>query len=71
MMASVRCNVPGGSAPQSPLVVPVYGTAPEASNPFDDSGPKPNDVTAAIFLLLRTQDVTPEVFVCLQEPVTA
>ena len=29
-----------------------------------DALPKPNDVTAAMFLLLRTQDITPEVFTC-------
>jgi prepilin-type processing-associated H-X9-DG protein len=38
------------------------------SDPFDakKSGalPKPNDVTAALFLLLRTQDITSEVFIC-------
>jgi type II secretory pathway pseudopilin PulG len=43
----------------------------ETADPFikDDKPaakfkPKPNDVTAALFLLLRTQDITPEVFVC-------
>jgi prepilin-type processing-associated H-X9-DG protein len=44
------------------------------SNPFADEKdapkevlavkPKPNDVTAPLFLLLRTQDIVPEVFVC-------
>ena len=29
-----------------------------------DALPKPNDVTAAMFLLLRTQDITPAVFIC-------
>ena len=29
-----------------------------------DALPKANDVTAALFLLLRTQDITPDVFVC-------
>jgi prepilin-type N-terminal cleavage/methylation domain-containing protein/prepilin-type processing-associated H-X9-DG protein len=39
-------------------------------NPFVTLGPtasphrRDNDVTAAIFLLIRTQDITPEVFVC-------
>jgi prepilin-type N-terminal cleavage/methylation domain-containing protein/prepilin-type processing-associated H-X9-DG protein len=37
-------------------------------NPFGDKGLPgkvgDNDVTAAIFLLIRTQDITPEVFIC-------
>jgi prepilin-type processing-associated H-X9-DG protein len=45
-------------------VVPVWGTGASAGNPFGPDGPAPNDVTAAIFLLLRTQDITPEVFTC-------
>jgi prepilin-type processing-associated H-X9-DG protein len=32
--------------------------------PFVKSGPGPNDVTAAIFLLIETQDITPDVFIC-------
>src|SRR5829696_8390401 len=32
-------------------VIPVWGTGVEASNPFADDGPMPNDVTAAMFLL--------------------
>jgi prepilin-type processing-associated H-X9-DG protein len=43
---------------------PTSGTGAEASNPFGEGGPKPNDVTAALFLLLRTQDITSEVFTC-------
>jgi len=39
-----------------------------ARDPFGDKGLPgkvgDNDVTAAIFLLIRTQDITPEVFVC-------
>ena len=39
-------------------------------NPFGDKGLPgkvgDNDVTAAIFLLIRTQDITPEVFICPQ-----
>src|SRR5439155_17609957 len=34
-----------------------------ARAPFVKSGPV-NDVTAAMFLLLMTQDITPEVFLC-------
>jgi prepilin-type N-terminal cleavage/methylation domain-containing protein len=43
---------------------PTEYTNPFAPNPFGPGGPGPNDVTAVLFLLLRTQDLTPEVFVC-------
>ena len=43
---------------------PTEYSAPLAVNPFASDGPGPNDVTAALFLLLRTQDLTSEVFVC-------
>jgi hypothetical protein len=36
----------------------------DAKNPFGKDGPDANDVTAPIFLLLRTQDLVPGVFVC-------
>jgi prepilin-type processing-associated H-X9-DG protein len=48
--------VSGGEA------IPVWGTGTTSNDPF--AGPKPNDVTAAMFLLLRTQDITSEVFTC-------
>src|SRR5207244_731426 len=35
-----------------------------ATQPSDPDGPAENDVTAAMFLLLRTQDITSEVFCC-------
>ena len=45
--------------------VPTWGTGAAAGNPFVDAdGPRDNDVTAALFLLLRTQDITSEVFTC-------
>jgi prepilin-type N-terminal cleavage/methylation domain-containing protein/prepilin-type processing-associated H-X9-DG protein len=47
---------------------PTEYTASTAPNPFAPSGPGPNDVTAALFLLLRTQDLTSEVFVCPYSP---
>jgi prepilin-type N-terminal cleavage/methylation domain-containing protein len=46
------------------------GGAVEGRNPFALEGPqaspnrRDNDVTAALFLLIRTQDITSEVFVC-------
>ena len=45
--------------------VPTWGTGAPATQPFlDPNRPADNDVTAALFLLLRTQDITSEVFVC-------
>jgi prepilin-type N-terminal cleavage/methylation domain-containing protein/prepilin-type processing-associated H-X9-DG protein len=46
------------------VVTPTWGTGATASNPWASDGPAPTDVSAALFLLLRTQDITPEVFVC-------
>jgi type II secretory pathway pseudopilin PulG len=43
---------------------PTAFTADTAPNPFAEDGPGPNDVTAALFLLLRTMDITSEVFIC-------
>jgi prepilin-type processing-associated H-X9-DG protein len=44
-------------------VVNAY-THPNATNPFAEDGPATNDVTAVLYLLLRTQDLTPGVFIC-------
>ena len=43
---------------------PTQYTAPQAANPFGAQGPDANDVTAALFLLLRTQQLSPSTFVC-------
>jgi prepilin-type processing-associated H-X9-DG protein len=43
---------------------PVWGTGASAKNPFEADGPQPNDVSAAMFLLIRTQDIGAEVFTC-------
>jgi prepilin-type processing-associated H-X9-DG protein len=43
---------------------PTEYTVPAWSDPLAPGGPGPNDVTAALFLLLRTQDMTAEIFVC-------
>jgi hypothetical protein len=37
---------------------------PAAVDPFLTTGPKINDVTAAMFLLVRQADLNPEVFIC-------
>ena len=44
--------------------VPTAFTGVEAANPFGAGGPAANDVSAGLYLVLRTQDLTSEVFVC-------
>lgn len=44
--------------------VPTQYTGVNAPNPFLQGGPAPHDVTGALFLLQRTQDITSEVWVC-------
>jgi prepilin-type processing-associated H-X9-DG protein len=60
-------NDNGGHYPRvtylgGPDAKPVSGTGAANKDPF--SGVEPNDVTAVMFLLLRTQDITAEVFNC-------
>src|SRR4051812_45302811 len=43
---------------------PVWGTGTAAPDLFGPGGPNKNDVTAGLFLLLRTQQITPATFVC-------
>jgi prepilin-type processing-associated H-X9-DG protein len=43
---------------------PTAFTAPDAPDPFAAGGPGPNDVTAAMFLLVRTTEIGLEAFVC-------
>lgn len=47
-----------------PVRVPTWGTGAAATQPFAPDGPAVNDVTAAVFLLLRTQDITAHAFIC-------
>jgi len=42
----------------------TWYTGITATDPFGANRPDPNDVTAALFMLLRTQDITSEVFTC-------
>jgi prepilin-type N-terminal cleavage/methylation domain-containing protein/prepilin-type processing-associated H-X9-DG protein len=51
-------TISGGAA------TPTWGTGASGSDPFLTNGPTNNDVTAALYLLLRTQDITAEVFTC-------
>jgi prepilin-type processing-associated H-X9-DG protein len=41
-----------------------FGTGTAAANPFGTGGPAPNDITAALFLLARTQDLPLATFTC-------
>jgi prepilin-type processing-associated H-X9-DG protein len=43
-------------------------TGANAPAPFAPDGPQANDVTAAMYLLLRTQDISPGTFIC---PITS
>jgi type II secretory pathway pseudopilin PulG len=52
---------------QADAAVTQY-TGSTADNPFGAGGPDANDVTAAMFLLIRTQRLNPEQFIC---PATA
>jgi prepilin-type processing-associated H-X9-DG protein len=47
-----------------PAVQPTQYTGVHAPNPFGPGAPGPNDVTAAMFLLIRTQDIEASAFVC-------
>jgi prepilin-type processing-associated H-X9-DG protein len=48
-----------------PDAPPIWGTGASSGNPFIGAGrPADNDVTAAMFLLVRTQDIVSETFVC-------
>jgi len=50
-------------SPGLPLT-PTWGSGFTGSDPFLANGPVNNDVTGALYLLLRTQEITSEVFVC-------
>lgn len=43
---------------------PKFFTGINAPDPFGAGGPEANDVTAAMFLLMRTEDITSVAFVC-------
>ena len=43
---------------------PTAGTNPAAPDPFRAGGPAPNDVTAALFLLVRTERLPVENLIC-------
>ena len=47
--------------PGQPL---VFGTGITAPDPFAPGGVSPNDVTAAAYLLMQTEKLPPEMFIC-------
>lgn len=50
---------------------PVAFTGVKVASPFKDGGPQRNDVSAPMYLLLRTQDITSDVFICPSSKATA
>jgi len=54
--------------PDAPL---AFGTNPASPDPFAATGPVANDVTAALFLLVRDERVPVEMFICPYDDVNA
>ncbi len=55
------------NSPAGATETATWGTVPTGTDPFTGSAgtrPTNNDVTASLFMLLRTQDITSEVFTC-------
>src|SRR2546421_1275132 len=64
---SLYANENHGNYPRTIYVkgaAPTQGTNASAADPFLPGGSLPNDVTAALFLLMRSQRVPPEIFTC-------
>jgi prepilin-type N-terminal cleavage/methylation domain-containing protein/prepilin-type processing-associated H-X9-DG protein len=64
---SMYANANNGAYPRTTYVpdAPItQGTGADAVTPFVGGEPAPNDVTAAMFLLIRTQQMPTEVFAC-------
>jgi prepilin-type N-terminal cleavage/methylation domain-containing protein/prepilin-type processing-associated H-X9-DG protein len=67
MALSIYANENHGTYPRTlyvPGLPPTFGTGGEAPDPFGQGGPQPNDVTASVYLLRRTQRMPPELFIC-------
>ncbi|HWE97977.1 MAG TPA: type II secretion system protein [Tepidisphaeraceae bacterium] len=72
-MLSLYANENHGNYPRTmyvPGAPPAAGTNPSAADPFVSGGPVANDVTAALFLLVRTQKIPMETFACPYNDVT-
>jgi prepilin-type N-terminal cleavage/methylation domain-containing protein/prepilin-type processing-associated H-X9-DG protein len=64
---TMYANANSGAYPRTTYVAdaPItQGTSPDAGDPFLTSGPAANDVTAAVFLLIRTQQMPAVLFNC-------
>ena len=59
-----RGAFPRTAADESDWPVPVFFTNANSRRSFGPDAPAPNDVTAAMFLLMRTQDLPGDVFIC-------
>lgn len=51
-----------------PGVPPTWFTGASSANPFAPDGPAANDVTSALWLLVRLYDLSPQVFGCPRQP---
>jgi prepilin-type processing-associated H-X9-DG protein len=66
-----RGQYPRTRTSAGPVRVPTWGTGAAATQPFTDANaPAENDVTAGLFLLLRTQDINARTFICPASPAT-
>jgi prepilin-type N-terminal cleavage/methylation domain-containing protein/prepilin-type processing-associated H-X9-DG protein len=63
----VYANENRGNLPRTnyvPGAAPTAGTGAASPDPFALAGPAPNDVSAALFLLARTQRLPYKIFIC-------
>ena len=73
MALSTYSNENHGDYPRTryaPGILPTAGTGAASPDPFAATGPQPNDVSAALYLLRRTQNVPAELFICPYNDVT-
>ena len=71
-------KLPRTIADESENPTPAFFTNPAAPDPFGPGGPEANDLTAALYLLVRAGDLSEEVFICpssqhergMQDPLT-
>jgi type II secretory pathway pseudopilin PulG len=57
-------RLPTTAASICPAIPDLSSGGRDAEDPFDSGGPPPNNVPAAMFLLVRTYDLWPGMFVC-------
>jgi prepilin-type N-terminal cleavage/methylation domain-containing protein/prepilin-type processing-associated H-X9-DG protein len=63
----IYANENHGAFPRTlyvPNLPPTQGTGSAAPDPFGAGGPAANDVTAAMFLLMRVEKLPPSIFIC-------